>query len=164
MDNGASTSKSTKAFQGFVKNITGIEVWSDKDVGLTTDSRSREFFVTNFGIDGSIKLHFSVDNIIRMVFADFVYDEMNFFEIGIFAAGTIGGVGKHGYFGLKSGVVFESFGSVFDDGIEFFGIGLFVDAAISDSNDLIAFSADETARKEIRFKREMIFVSKKDIT
>ena len=114
-------------------------------------------------INGGVELHFPVNEPVGVIGFDFIDDKMDFFEIRIFATGTISRVGKHGYFGLKPGVVFESFGSVFDDGIEFFGIGLFVDAAISDSNDMIAFLADKTTRKEIRFKREMILVSKKDI-
>ena len=52
-----------------------------------------------------------------MVFADFVDDEMDFFEVGIFAAGTVGRVGEHGDFRLEASISLESLGGIFDDSV-----------------------------------------------
>ena len=86
-----------------------------------------------------------------MVFADLFNYEMDFFEVGIFAARAVGGVGKHGDSWSFVGEVFESFGSVFDDGVELFFGRDFVYAAIGYGEDLVAFLTNETAREIVGF-------------
>ena len=80
-----------------------------------------------------------------MVFADFVDDEMDFFEVGIFAAGAVGRVRKHGDFGLETGILFESFGGIFDDNVELVFRREFVDATVGESEGAVAFLTNKTA-------------------
>ncbi len=85
-----------------------------------------------------------------MVLTDSFDDRMNFFEVRILPTGTIGGVGEHGDFWLIVGIGFVGSGSIFDDTVEFIGIGLLVNATIGNGENLILFLADETAREELR--------------
>ena len=80
-----------------------------------------------------------------MIFTDLVNNEVDFGEVGIFAAGAVSGVGKHGDDGLIVGVVLVGGGGVFDDGVELVFVGEFVDAAVSEGENLAVFLADEAA-------------------
>ena len=82
-----------------------------------------------------------------MVFADLFNHEMDFFEVGVFTAGAISRVGKHGDFRSFTREVFEGFGSVFDDGVELFFSREFVYASVGESEDLTVFLTDKTARE-----------------
>ena len=86
-----------------------------------------------------------------MIFANFVNYEMDFFEVGIFAATAIGRIGKHGDFGLFIIISLISFGGIFNYSIELFFGGNFVDSAIGESEMLAFFFADKTTREIIRF-------------
>ncbi len=52
--------KAGNMLEGFVENVTRIEVRNDKDVGVTSNWRIGELFLGNNGINGGIKLHFSI--------------------------------------------------------------------------------------------------------
>ena len=56
----------------------------------------------------------------------------DFIEVGILAAGAVGGIRKHGDAWSGVGVGLESLGGVFDNSDELLGGGLFVDAAIGE--------------------------------
>ena len=86
-----------------------------------------------------------------MAFANLINHEMDFFEVGIFAAGAVCGVGKHGDFWSFASEVLESYGSIFDYGVELLFGWEFINAAVGEGEKLIAFLADETTRKIGRF-------------
>ena len=86
-----------------------------------------------------------------MILLDLFDDEMDFVKIGIFAAGAIGGVGEHGNLGVTTSVVLEGDGGVFDDYVELFFRREFIYATVSESENLVAFFADEAAGKVGRF-------------
>lgn len=98
-----------------------------------------------------------------MIGSDLADDVMGFGEVGIFAAGAVGRVGKHGDFWLTIGVFGESSGGVFDNGIELLLSWLFVDAAVGEGEDLVAFLANEAAREVFGFERKMVFVGEENI-
>ena len=99
------------------------------------------------GVDGGVELHFAVYQPIGVVLSDLVDDEMDFGEVGVFAAGAVGGVGEHGDDGLGASVVLVGGGGVFYDGVKLVFVGEFVDAAVGEGEELVAFLADETARE-----------------
>ena len=76
-----------------------------------------------------------------------VNHEMDFGEVGILAAGTVGGVGKHGDFGGLIGVFGKSGSGVFDYGVELLLGGKFVDAAVSERKGRVVLFADEATGK-----------------
>ncbi len=83
--------------------------------------------------------------------ADFVDDKMDFIEVGVFATGAIGGVGKHGDSRGVACEIFESGGGIFDNGVELlFGRG-FVDAAVGKSEHLIVFFANKATGEKRGF-------------
>ena len=86
-----------------------------------------------------------------MILLDLFDNEIDFVEIGVFTAGAIGGVGEHGDFGLIIGVILESGGGVFDDYVELFFRREFIYATVGESENLVAFFADEAAGKIGRF-------------
>ena len=55
-------------------------------------------------------------------------------------------------------------GGVFDNGVELFFRWEFVDAAIGDGEELVAFFADKTTREKWGSKRDVVFVGEKDVT
>ena len=61
MKNGTGGSEAGEMFEGFVENVTGVEVGGDEDVGATGDTRLGELFLADVGVDGGVELHFSVD-------------------------------------------------------------------------------------------------------
>ena len=85
-----------------------------------------------------------------MIFADFCDDGVDFFEVGIFAAGALGGIGEHGDFGLFPVVGLESFGGIFDDAVEFVGVGEFVDATVGEDKMLAFPLANEATGEKLR--------------
>ena len=98
-----------------------------------------------------------------MVLVNFVYAKMIFCEVGILAAGAVGGVGKKGNNGLFAGVFNECFGGVFDDGVELFFGGLLIDAAVGESKSFAVFLADETAGEVFGFEGKIILAGDNDI-
>ena len=94
---------------------------------------------------------------------NFIYAEMDFFKVGVFAAGAVSGVGEHGDSGLVIGIFEKSCGSVFDDGVKLLLGRGFIDTAIGEGDDAIAFFANKTAREISRFERKVVFVGEKDI-
>ena len=120
--------------------------------------------MTDIRIDGDVKLHFAVYEPIWMVLFDFIDNVVDFIKIGVFATGAIGGVGKHGDFGLSIGESDKSLGSVFDNGIKLLLGGLFVDAAVGEGVDLVVFLADETAGEELGLEGKVVFVGDEDVT
>ena len=85
-----------------------------------------------------------------MVLTDSFDDRMYFFEVRVLTTGAIGGVGEHGDFWLIVSIGFVGGGGIFDDAVEFISIGLFVNATIGNSENLVLFLTDETAREELR--------------
>ena len=83
-------------------------------------------------INGGVELHFSVNEPVGVVRANFVDDEVDFFEVRIFAARTVGGIGKHGDFGGVLVVGLVSGGGIFNDSIKLIGGREFVDAAVGE--------------------------------
>ncbi len=118
LDNGAGYVEATELFERFVENITGIEVGGNKNVSLALQGTFGGFLGGDFWINRGIELHFAVDSPIGVILLDLFDNEIDFVEIGVFAAGAIGGVGEHGDFGLIIGVILESGGGVFDDYVE----------------------------------------------
>lgn len=151
LDNGTSNSEIAELFEGFVEDITRIEVGSDEDVGFAGNGGSGGLFASNAGVNCGVKLHFAVDDIVGVVFADFGDDVINLFEIRVFATRAVGGVGKHGDFGSLASVFYESLCGVFDDGVELVGGGELVNAAIGESEDLVGFFTNKTAREKAGF-------------
>ena len=92
MDDGAGDGETAELLEGFVKDVAGIEVGSDEDVGLTLQGTIRDFFGGDCGIDGGVELHFAVDKPVGMTFTNFVDNKMDFNEVGIFAARAVGRV------------------------------------------------------------------------
>ena len=86
-----------------------------------------------------------------MILANFFDDCIDFFEVGIFAARTFGGVGKHSDFWLFAVVSFKSVGGIFNDTVEFFGVWEFVNAAVGEDKVLIFPFTDEATREETGF-------------
>ncbi len=80
-----------------------------------------------------------------MGFFDLVDAGVDFVEIGVFTAGAVGGVGKHGDFGLVASEIMIGGGSVFDNSVELLLCGGFVDTAVGESEYLIVFLANKTA-------------------
>lgn len=144
-------SEAAKPFKRFVENIAGIEVGSNKNVGIAFDDGSGEFFGGDFGVDGGVKLHFAVYEPIWMVLANLVDSIMDFWKVGIFTAGAVSGIGKNGDSRLSFGKRFESLGGIFDNSVELFFCGLLIDAAVGESENLFAFLADETTGEKGRF-------------
>ena len=105
--------------------------------------------MTDCWIDSGVKLHFPVYYPIWVILTNLVNNEMDFVEIGILATRTIGGVGEHGDDGLLVGEFRKSFGSVFNNAIQLFVSGLFIDAAVSEGEELVAFLANETAGEKL---------------
>ncbi len=88
---------------------------------------------------------------------------MDFLEVGIFAAGAMGGVGKHGDFGGFASVCSKRNSGVFYGSVELLLGGEFVDAAVSERENRVAFLADKATGKVIRLEREMVLISDEDI-
>ena len=82
-----------------------------------------------------------------MVLFDLSNNKVNFFEVWIFTAGTVSGVGEHSYFGLLIGLGRKGNSGVFNCGVELFFGGELIDAAVSERESKVAFLADETARE-----------------
>lgn len=61
LEDGAGDGETGELFEGFVKDIAGIEVGGDEDVGLAGDGGIWELFGGDGRIDGGVELHFSVD-------------------------------------------------------------------------------------------------------
>ena len=151
LDNGAGYVEATELFERFVENIAGIEVGGNKNVSLALQGTFGGFLGGDFRINRGVKLHFAINNPVGVILLDLFDDEMDFVKIGIFAAGAIGGVGEHGNLGLTTSVVLEGDGGVFDDYVELFLCGEFIYTAVSESENLVAFFADEAAGKIGRF-------------
>ena len=115
------------------------------------------------GIYGSVELHFAVDKPIGMVLLDLIDDVINLVEIRVLAAGTVGGVGKHGDAGLVLGVGLIGDSGIFNDSVELFFSGDFVDAAVGEGEDLFIFLADETAGEIVGLDRDVSFASENDV-
>ncbi len=77
-------------------------------------------------------MHFAVDYPVWVVLANLGNSGADFSEVGVFTAGAVGGIGKHGDAWGGVGVGLESFGGVFDNGDELLGGGLFINAAIGE--------------------------------
>lgn len=108
-------------------------------------------------------MHFSVDETIGMVGFNTVDDGGDFGKVGVFTAGTVGRVRKHGDARLLTVENFESLGGVFDNGVELLGVGLFVDATIGeDEMDIGAFT-NETTREIRGFQGDLIFAGEDDV-
>ena len=164
LDDRTSTSKTAEAFERFVKNVAGIEIGSDKQVGLTLEGAAGSFFVSDFGDDSGVELHFAINEPVGMVCADLVDDGVDSVEVGIFTAGAVSGVREHGDFGLFVVVGYECGSRIFDDGVELVGIGKFIDATVSE-NEMFAsrFFTHEAAGEILGSKREMIFAGEKNV-
>ena len=142
---GAGASEAAETLEGFIKNIAGVEVGGDKDVGGAHDRAAGYLFGSDGRIDGGVKLHLAVDEPVRVGVPDSLDDGVGFVEVGIFAAGAVGGVGKHSDSRLLIIVGFVSLGGVFDDAVELVLGRLLIDAAVSDDEMLPWSFADEAA-------------------
>lgn len=47
--------------EGFVEDVAGIEVRDDEDISVTSDRGVGEFLLRDGGIDGSVELHFAIE-------------------------------------------------------------------------------------------------------
>ena len=115
--------------------------------------------MTNCWTNSGVKLHFPVYYPIWVILTNLVNNEMDFVEIGVFTTGTIGGVGEHGDDRLLVGEFRKSFGSVFNNAIQLFVSGLFIDAAIGEGEELVAFLADKATGEEFGCHWDFIFAS-----
>ena len=100
MDDGAGDAEVGELLERFVEDVAGVQVGSDEDVGVALDGGGGEFLAADVGVDGAVELHLAVNEPVGVVVADFVDDEVDFVEIGVLAAGAVGGVGEHGDAGL----------------------------------------------------------------
>lgn len=98
-----------------------------------------------------------------MIGFDAVNDGGDFGEVGVFATRAVGGIREHGDARLLAVESFESLSSVFDNGVELLGVGLFVDAAIGEDEMGIGAFANETAREIGGFQRDLIFAGENDV-
>ena len=137
--------------EGFIKDIAGIEVWSDEDVGATFEWATRCFLGRDTGINCGVKLHFSIDEPVGMIGLDAINDVMDFVEVRVFATGTVGGIGKHGDFGLMFSKRFKCGRGVFDDSVKLVIGWVFVDSPVGESEDLIPFLTNEATGEELGF-------------
>ena len=151
MDDRAGDGKTGKLFERFIEDVAGVEVGGDEDVGTALEDATRGLFKGDVRVDGGIELHFAVDEIVGVGLADVVDGKSDFFEVGVFTTGAVGRVREHGDAGLFVVVGDEGSGGVFDDSAELFFGGLFVDAAVGDSEMVIATFADETTREKRGF-------------
>lgn len=158
MNHGASDGETAELFERFVEDVAGIEIWSDENVGVSLQGAVWGFLGCYLWVDGGVELHFAVDDVIWVGLFDFIYDVVDFVEIRVLAAGAVSGVGKHGDFGLLASVFNEGCGGIFDDGVQLFGCGLFVDAAIGDGDDLVILFANKTAGEIGGFERKVSLV------
>ena len=145
MDDGASDGEAAETFKGFVEDVARIKIGGDEDVGAAFYGGFGKFFVADFGVDSGVELHFAVDEPVGAILSDLIYAKMDFGEVGIFAAGAVGGVRKHSNARLLVSVVLVGGGGVFDDCVELVFVWEFVDAAVGESEDLVGFLADEAA-------------------
>ena len=65
----------------------------------------------------SVELKFAVDEPVGMIFGDLLDDVVSLVGVGIFAARTVGGVGKESDFGLMASVDLKCLCGVFDDSV-----------------------------------------------
>ena len=151
MNNGAGHGKTAEALQSFVKNVAGIEVGDDEDVGLTSQGARWSLLGGDFGAGSGVELHFAVDEPIGVVSANLLDDGGDFVEVGVLAAGAVGGVGKHGDFGLLVEINFVSSGGVLYDSVELLFARLLVDTAVGEGKVGAVFAlTDKTAREKWR--------------
>ena len=148
MDNGAGAGEAGELLERLVEDVAGIEVWYDENISSTFYRRVWNLFGGDTWIDCCVELHFPIDEIVRMVLMDFFDCIVDFFEVGVFATGTVGGIGKHSDFGLFAGIFSKCFCSIFDDSVELLFGGLLINAAVGESEGCVVFLADETAREK----------------
>ena len=98
-------------------------------------------------INSGVELEFAIDKPVRVMLLDSIYDIMDFGEVEVLAAGTMGGVGKHGDSGLIISVGLIGFCGIFDDNVELFFGGVFVDAAVGESEELVPSFANKGTRE-----------------
>ena len=149
MDNRAGDGKSAEAFEGFVENVAGIEVGGDENVGASGDLRGGEFFGGDYWVDSGVELHFAVDEPIGKFGADSVDSVMDFFEIGIFTARAVGGVGKQSDARSFAGKGGKSSSGVFDNPVKLFFIWQFIHAAVGEGEKLVGFFTDKTTGEKV---------------
>lgn len=92
LKDGASDRVAGKAFKSFIEEITGVEVGGDEDIGAASNGGTRELFCGDGRVDGSVELHFAVNEDTRVSKSGFgILHEIN---RGVVATATVGGEGK----------------------------------------------------------------------
>ena len=94
-------------------------------------------------------MHFAVDEPVGKFGANFFDRVMDFFEIGIFAARAVSGVGKQGDARSFAGKGGKSSSGVFDDPIKLFFIWQFIHAAVGENENLMTFFADKATGEKV---------------
>ena len=94
-------------------------------------------------------MHFAVDEPVGKFGANFFDRVMDFFEIGIFAARAVSGVGKQGDARSFAGKGSESASGVFDNPVKLFFIRQFIHAAVGEGEKLIGFFANKTTGEKV---------------
>lgn len=60
LEDGAGDMEAGDVLEGFVEDVTGVEVGDDEDVGMAGNGRIGEFLLSNFWIYGGVELHFAI--------------------------------------------------------------------------------------------------------
>lgn len=130
-----------EALGELIRNVTGIEIGENEDVGFAGDGATGGFFRADGGNNGGVGLELAINHEMGRTLFDDVRSSDDFVNDGIFAA-AFGGEGEHGDNGLDADEGAAGFRGDDGDVGELFSRGIRYDAAIGiDEHAVVAVGA-----------------------